>query len=82
MSERVRRKEGRYYDAGLHQRPGGKPSKKIEKEEGTDAAIEAGILSDPDALYFQNLEEVEAARVARALKESEESNQSYESQTA
>ena len=59
-----------------------KTFKEIEKEEGTDAAIEAGILSDPDALYFQNLEEVEAARVARALKESEESKQSYESQTA
>ena len=59
-----------------------KTFKEIEKEEGTDAAIEAGILCDPDALYFQNLEEVEAARVARALKESEESKQSYESQTA
>lgn len=59
-----------------------KTFKEIEKEEGTDAAIEAGILADPDALYFQNLEEVEAARVARALKESEETNQSYESQTA
>ncbi len=59
-----------------------KTFKEIEKEEGTDAAIEAGIQSDPDALYFQDLEEVEAARVARALKESEESNQSYESQTA
>ena len=59
-----------------------KTFKEIEKEEGTDAAIEAGIQSDPDALYFQDLEEVEAARVARALKESEESNQTYESQTA
>ena len=44
-----------------------KTFKEIEKEGGTDAAIEAGILSDPDALYFQNLEEAEAARVARAL---------------
>ena len=54
----------------------------IEKEEGTDAAIEAGILSDPDALYFQNLEEAEITRVAKALKESDKSIQSYEGKTA
>lgn len=45
----------------------------IEKTEGTDAAIEAGILADPDALHFQELEEAEIERVTKALRESEKS---------
>jgi hypothetical protein len=59
-----------------------KTFEEIEKEEGTDAAIEAGILSDPDALYFQDLEEAEIARVAKALRESEDSSQSFKSKAA